>query len=290
MPGAWTLRLPSGDTPFTDESGVFFRAFPEISATDIRSDDRAYPYGDGAIMGVDYFGGTTLGMSFGIEGVTESEARARYNALRLLWRGDEVRSTVGAVAELRSDRGRAALGRPRRMAPSSWRLNHTPPGLDVEADFSAVDDLWYGDEQSMSATIGYRAVGGFTFPLVFPMTTAPTSDRSQLFTVDGDAATWGVYEIHGPITSPLLEIPRLARYSFTGLRLAYDQWLTIDTRPWAREVYRNDGAPLGGALDASSTLLASAPIPPGQHEFLLRGTTTGAPRAVVRWRDAFTTP
>lgn len=290
MPGAWTLHYPSGATEFSDDSGIFFRSFPDIGTPDVAIDDRAYPYGDGAIMGVDYTAGTTLGMTFGIEGATESEARDRYEALRRLWRGDEVRRTVGAVAELRSDRGRSALGRPRRIAPSDWRLNHTPPGLDVTADFQTVDDLWYGPQQVASATLGYRASGGITFPAKFPLTTSPESDRSSVFTVGGDVATWGAFDIFGPIRSPLFEIPGLLRYSFTGLDLAYDQSLRIDTRPWSREVYRNDGAPLGGALDPSSTLLDGAAIPPGQHEFLLRGTTTGTPRVSVRWRDAFTTP
>ncbi|WFR66643.1 hypothetical protein P9139_18135 [Curtobacterium flaccumfaciens] len=270
--------------------GIFFRSYPDIGTPDVVTDDRAYPYDDGSIMGVDLTGGTTLGMTFGIEGSSEAEARDRYDVLRQLWRGDEVRRTVGAVAELRSDRGRSALGRPRRIAPSQWRLDHTPPGLDVVADFQTVDDLWYGDTKSVTATLGYRAVGGIRFPVKFPLTTSPESDRSQTFIVSGDVPTWGMYEITGPVLSPWLEVPGVARYSFTGLRLAYDQWLTIDTRPWAREVYRNDGAPLGGALDTSSTLLSGNPLPPGQHKLLLRGTTTGTPRASATWRDAFTTP
>lgn len=288
MTGAWGLRYDGTDALFTDASGIYLRAFPEAGTPDITNQDGNYPYGDGSSMGVDTRGGRTVPVTFGISGRTEAEVRARYSVLSRMWRADKVRATVGKMAELRSDQGRSALGRPRDIAPTDV---HFEAGLmTVETNFAAVDDLWYGDELSATATIGYRAVGGFTFPLVFPMTTAPNSDRSQVFTVGGEVDTWGVYEIQGPITSPSFEIPGLARYSFTGLRLAYDQWLTIDTQPWAREVYRNDGAPLGGALDAASTLLASAPIPPGRHEFLLRGTTTGTPRATVRWRDAFTTP
>jgi len=288
MTGAWGLRYDGVDAQFTDASGIYLRSFPTPGSPEITDQDSLYPYGDGSVMGVDTRGGRTIPVTFGIDGRTEAEVRARYGLLSKWWRGDAVRGTVAGVAELRSDNGRSALGRPRSIEPSE--VFFESPMMTVEADFRAIDDLWYGDPLSASATLGYRAAGGIVFPAKFPLTTSPESDRSQVFTVSGDAATWGVYEITGPVSSPSFEIPGLLRYSFTGLRLAYDQWLTIDTRPWAREVYRNDGAPLGGALDTSSTLLAGAPIPPGQHEFLLRGTTTGTPRATVRWRDAFTTP
>lgn len=288
MTGAWGLRYGRTDVRFTDESGIYLRAFPEPGSPDITDQDSRYPYGDGASMGVDTRGGRTIPITFGISGRTEAEVRERYGRLATLWRGDAVRSAVGGMAELLSDGGRSALGRPRALAPTDV---HFEAGLmTVETNFETIDDLWYGNALSATATLGYRAVGGIKFPVRFPLTTSPESDRSQTFVVGGEVPTWGVYVIEGPVLSPSLEIPGLARYSFSGLRLAYDQSLTIDTRPWAREVYRNDGAPLGGALDASSTLLARAPIPPGQHELLLRGTTTGTPRATVRWRDAFTTP
>jgi hypothetical protein len=288
MAGIWGLRYDGVDAHFDDASGIYLRQFPTPGTPVITDQDSLYPYGDGTAMGVDTRGGRTIPLTFGIDGATEAEVRSRYAQLATWWRADAVRGAVGGVAELRSDTGRSALGRPRDIEPTD--VFFESPMMTVEAAFRAIDDLWYGDELSATATLGYRAAGGITFPARFPLTTSPESDRSQVFTVGGDAATGGVYEITGPVTSPSFEIPGLLRYSFTGLRLAYDQWLTIDTRPWAREVYRNDGAPLGGALDTSSTLLAGAPIPPGQHEFLLRGTTTGTPRATVRWRDAHTTP
>lgn len=285
----WAIRYPGTDLSFgSAASGLPLAAAPEFGSPDLANDDRTYPYGDGLVFGVDHRAGTTI--TFDLHAIgDEAVARARAAEFARAWRADAVRGQVGATAALVSPSGRTTFGRPRRFSLDENRAR-TNGRYRMLVDFATTDDLWYSDELSATATLGYRAAGGITFPAKFPLTTSRESDRSQVFTVGGDVDTWGVYEIAGPVSSPWFEIPGLLRYSFTGLRLAYDQWLTIDTRPWAREVYRNDGAPLGGALDTSSTLLAGAPIPPGQHEFLLRGTTTGTPRATVRWRDAHTTP
>jgi hypothetical protein len=347
MPSAWMLRLPSGDTEFTDDSGIFFRSFPEIGTPDSVTEDRTYPYGDGTVMGVDRNGGTTLSMEFGIEGATEGEARDRYQLLRSLWRGDDVRGQFGAVAELRSDRGRSALGRPRRIAPSEWRLNHTPPGLDVVADFQTIDDLWYGPQEFLTVPLAVSQGGGLVSRQYAPgnnfgvIETAPqsgffmvgqleetqaglysaqklteiapgsglyTSDagrllfdglksplvargytsRANTFAVTGEVPTWPVITIHGQILNPTVEVAGAFKFS-AGVSLAFDETITIDTRPGIRSVLRN-GTRIA-SLTRTSSLLDSAALPPGAHTLTLSGSASiGTPSATIAWRAAYSTP
>lgn len=289
MTDHWSLRYGDVEMEFTDDSGIFLRSYPELSAPDGATDDIDMPRDDGLLMGIDTIGGQTLGMSFGVQGATADEAQARWGALRTLWRADVVRSTPGAVAELRSDRGRSAFGRPRRLVPSSVLLTDTPPTVNLEADFRAVNDLWYGSEQSTQVPLVPAPGGGLVAPLAAPLSTTASSSRATSFEVGGEVPTDGVFTVSGgQITNPVIEVVGVVSFQF-DLSLAYDQTLVVDTRPWARSIRRNGGS-VRGALARGSSRLSSAKIPPGEHQLVLRGSSlTGTPNVSLSWRDAFTT-
>src|SRR5690606_25362200 len=105
----------------------------------------------------------------------------------------------------------------------------------------------------------------------------------------GELPAWLSVSSEGARTNPVIEVGDFLRWEFRTT-LAYDQTLTVDASPWARTILR-DGAAIPGTLTPQSTRLAKAVIPPGSHEFVLRGTSsTGAARAVASWRPAFHTP
>lgn len=161
MPGSWSLRYPGVDVTFAEGSGVTLREFPGESSPTITDEDYLNVRVDGSSMGVDTIGGRTIPLSFAIDGPTEAIVRGRWAQLRSWWRADAVRSTPGAVAELVSDQGRSAFGRPRRIEPTlAW---YHDPVMTVEADFAAVDDLWYGAEDSLQVPFALSQSGGFVF-------------------------------------------------------------------------------------------------------------------------------
>jgi len=290
MTGAWKLAYSGVSQTFGD-GGIYFREFPLPGTPETEDQDGTYPSDDGGTVGEDLHGSVTIACQLGVDGWSELETRDNWDRLRGVWSGDEIRRRTGAVAELTSDRGRSAIGRPRKIAPTRSYLHETPPRMDLEAEYLAVDELWYGPWQSQRVGLGARGSSGIRFPIVFPMVSTPPSQRDDLFVVGGTKPTWFVGVIEGPISSPDLRVDNRLRFAFPGLTLAFDQSVTIDTRPWARSVLRNDGVSLAGVMDPTSTLLSQGRITPGQHLLTIRGVSaTGSAHGVARWRDAFATP
>lgn len=285
----WRLRYPGVDLPFgTIDSGLVLASAPEVGTPDIETDDTVRPRADGVAFGIDYLGGQTVTFELTVDGADEAEVRARLSPLAKAWRADAIRRTPGAVAELVSANGRVAYGRPRRFAPGEELVHE---GLiDVTADFASAESVWYASSAGTAAlSISPATTGGFSVPLVSPITTSASSNRSAAITVGGEVRTWPVIEIEGPITDPVVEVLGSFRLAFR-LSLAFDERLVIDTRPWARTVLRN-GSSARGALTRTSTRLSEAAIEPGTHELALRGiSATGTARASVTWRDAYLTP
>lgn len=285
MPEPWLLRYGMTEFEFSDESGIFLRSFPEISSYEIRGQDTEIPFTDGDRMGIDTHGGRTLGLSFGIEGRTEAEARARRGVLERLWNAREVRSVGGAVAELVDlTTGLIAVGRPREIANRSVRLTDTPPGYDVEANFRMLDPVFYGPTEFVTVPLVAESGGGFTFPIRFPMVIRGYTKRENTFSIAGDYPTWGVITIPGPVLNPTVAVPGVFSFSMSTT-LAYDEWIRIDTRPGRRLVTRSDGRIQ--QLTRSSTPLDAAELPLGPHLFTFSGSSpSGNPSASLEWAPA----
>lgn len=259
---------------------------PQISNSDISTDDASRPRGDGVLFGQDYRNGTTITFDVSVSGDNEDEANSLLQTFSTAWRADEVRSTPGAMALLTTHTGRSAFGRPRRFQP---KYDLTPFGLTaVTCDFATADDIWYGPEDIATVKLIPDVGGGLVAPLAAPLSTTASSDRSQTFTVGGSLPTWPVITITGPLTNPVIEVVGLFTLSF-NLSLAADQVLVIDTRPWARTIQRN-GANVAGTLRATTSRLSDAAIPPGRYDLSLRGASaTGTPQAQIAWRNAYPT-
>lgn len=290
MVGDWVLVYPGVELAFgTRESGYGFDSAPALATTESSIGDVALPNDDGILFGRDRLHGQSIVFEIDVVAVGDrAGVKAKLEVLRNAWRADVIRRDPGAVAMLQSDTGRVTFGRPRRFVSAD---DDDRFGISkVTADFMAATDLWYGPEQSTSVSIAPAVGGGLVAPLVAPLATTESSDRSTAVTVGGSLPTWPVFEVRGPISGPVVELVGQWALRFPNLSLAYDQTLVVDARPWARTILR-DGESVAGMLAPSSARLQDAVLPPGTHELVLRGTSlTGTASLTARWRDAYTTP
>lgn len=287
MVTSWTLTTGSTSFAFGSvESGFALHSAPDIGTVSFAAEDFSIVNGDGRLFGKDSVEPAPIGFVFDITAGTETAARELLERAKLAWRGDAVRGTPGATATLTSENGRSTFGRPRRFAADTDAIAHG--FVRVSADFLPATDLWFGANQVTQVNLIQAAGGGLISPLGSPLTTTADSDRSRGFVVGGALPTWPVIEVTGPITNPVVEIVGGARFE-VRTTLAFDQKLTIDTRPWARTVMRGS-ASVAGLLSVRSTRLSTAELSPGPHEAALRGVSaTGTPKLTLRWRDAYTT-
>lgn len=292
----WQLSYPG--TTYTFGPGdlpAFNVTAPDIGDYALRVSDGENPRGDGVSFGTDFLGNRTITFDIGVRGITEAETRANTAALARAWRADVVRSTPGAVAELRSQyRGseRVAFGRPRRFAPVLAAAG-TQRFVPVVADFATADDQFYSSVETIQKVTLMPALGGgVTTPIITPVSTSRSSDRSTGITIGGELPTWVGVEITGPITNPVVDFVGDGegfRYAFNG-SLALDETLRIDPRPWRRTITVN-GASAAGRMSRSSVRLSNAVLRPGGYEVSFSGTSeSGTAELRVRFRDAYPTP
>ncbi|TDC33463.1 hypothetical protein [Micromonospora sp. KC213] len=291
--GEWTLSLPGAEVTWGPaDLPIVNMAAPDLGDVGITDDDTDRPREDGRAFGQDFRGGRTITVELGVFGDSEAEARATLAGLATAWRGDAVRHTPGAVAELRmrhAGRERVVYGRPRRFASDETEIHEGV--AEVVADFAAVDDVFYApDEDSRTVTLAPPTGGGLVAPLAAPLTTTATSDRSAGITVGGELGAWPVLTIYGPVTNPVVEVVGQWRFELRTT-LAYDRSVTVDTRPWARVILLDGGGSLAGAVTRSSPRLAAMALPPGPYELAFRGIDeTGTSYLRFAWREAYPTP
>ena len=154
-------------------------------------------------------------------------------------------------------------------------------------DGSSLGGVWAGTPNASTSTQTTHS-GGMSEPLSEPLSTIGGGARSGVIdVVGGTAPAPFIATIHGPMTNPWIAGPGW-RFDFLTT-LAYDQTLTVDTRPWAKTVLRNDGASLAGTLTRASTALSDARLLPGGGAWLTFGGIdgTGTATCSVSWRPTY---
>lgn len=271
------------------EVGDFVWGGPEIE-----DGDTNLPGQDGTVFGRDTWGGALLTWELASAGTyTAAEARAAWRELAAVWSSRAVRASPRAVMQLRlrihGGDTVVAYGRPRRLEAGNTALI-TAGFVEYAADFRTADSTFYSDtEHSLSLDLVADAGGGVTWPVTWPIVWAASGERQDAVIVSGDAPTWPIITIRGPVAQPSLELVGTDRSLRLDTTLAIDETVTIDTRPWARTVRRQDGASMAGALRGAS--LAEFRLPVGSTVIAYRGTDmSGQSTATVAWRDAYETP
>lgn len=289
--GQWQLVYPGVDLTFGDGDPYLITAPPELAAADPATQDQPQTTGDGTMFGRDTRPGQTLTFELGVNCFDEKTGMDAHGRLQAAWRGDRVRSTPQAVAELHARRGgreRLVYGRPRRFASVLAQIpQHGYSG--ATADFVCADDLWYDAAATrLVLTLAPPPSGGFTTPFVFPLTTTAASVRPGQLAIGGQVDTWPVVTIAGPVSRPRVVVTDVWTLELTAT-LAWDQTVTVDPRPWARTVLRSDGANLAGTLTRASVPLSGMQLPAATDtQVVFSGTDpTGSARCTVSYRNAW---
>lgn len=280
---AWEFRAGMRKIEFgCGTSGLGLAAFPEVQILMDKS-VRAVPRRDGSRMGVDLITGQTVKLLVSAR-PDERSLDEVWRELAAVWRADEVRLRGGSLASLTSDTGRTVYGRPRPLSPD---FKHKLYGLSrAELVFEATSDLWFGPEEITQIRFVPVFTGGLPIPAEVPFVLGGGSgESSYMVTVGGDVAAWPVFELHGPIRDPFIEVVGVGRLVFTG-QLAYDQTLTVHTGDgWVKR----DGAAFPGALSPAGSRLSDMALRPSSYQVFFGGyDPTGTSRLDVRVEPAFT--
>lgn len=287
-------RFQIGGVDFGDDTVIPHLEFT-VSEPAAAVADQVMPGEDGMSMGRDYLQGRTLSWDLAVSCDTAADARAAWRSLEGAWDAAAVRSMPGAVTtvQIQAPYGDPVLayGRPRKFAASE--TVHLRNGrVLLVADFATADRAFYAAaEQEVSfgiqPTIGIG--GGISWPVTWPITWAPTdAPPAQVVTNSGDAPTWPVITFEGPVVDPKAVFGDGDVWVQVVGTLLANQSATVDTRPWARTVTRDDGGSMAGTLRGSR--LAELALPPGSTTVAVQGIDLdGTASARIRWRDAYTT-
>lgn len=294
----WRLQYDDTVLEFgTHESGHPFTRQVIVGAAGVNTDDADHPLSGGMVFGRDLSRGRSLSFAGTHLSTIPQPAARRWEGrmddaavFEQAWRARRLRERVGAVATLANvDRGRLVYGRPRPYVPDHAKVRQG--WLTYETTFDTADDRFYSTTEKVT-TLGVDAspVTAMTFPMTFPFTGAEaTVTRTWLDNAGTDDA-WPVVTFHRG-GSPRLELLNQAGGVEWSLavagELAYDEYLTVDTRPWSRAVVLNGTAAPGRIR---GTALGAASIPPGTWEArLVAEDPSGLADVTIRWRDAFGT-
>lgn len=276
-------------------TGDYYLAKLNLGSAPLRAQAVDLPGQDGVRFGREYVGARQVVL----EGTIRSSGDAwdARSVLQSAWDDPAIRNRPGTVEALRVQRpGRPAVllyGRPERFDPDEEDID--VGWVRYTAAFRQSDPIYYAaTAKALTLAIATGSVTGIVLGetgLTEPLTTTTPEVRSGFTENEGDASTWPWVTINGPCTNPEVtlldesgaEVWRLA----LNTTLAFDQTVTIDSRPQARTVRRGDGANLSGSLSRDSWLSASA-MPPGRHEVIYAASdATGTSTCEFRFRDAY---
>lgn len=251
-------------------------------------EDSENPQLGGTAFGRDTLSGPTWAWSLHTDGEDVATAIAAKDGLKKFWRAQAIRDTPGAVIPIRyklNGRVRRFYGRPRRWSapPSNLILGGYIP---ITVDFKAADSYTYDDiEQSVFIGLTTGSSGGFVFPLTFPYTSLPVGTGGDVAIVGGDARTYPVIRIDGPVTNP--EVSCNAWTLNLDRTIADGDYVEIDTRPWAQTVLLNGTSSVAGDLRRRQPL-SKMYLEPDAHTFQFRGSSAfTTATCTVRWANAY---
>lgn len=283
-----------GDSYAVGEQDPIFANAIDTGSKTWRVQDVDNPAGDDRWFGRDYLTAPSWTIDFVVNRYAAGDALEALQNLEEVWEGYGVREP-GFEAIVRYSLG----GRTRRIygRPRDFLYDHNESlesGVIVGAGKFDLTDSWtyadVPDQVILSLVSGESAAVPLPAPLPIHFPTG--GPRHGQVIVGGTKPTPIIAEIFGPVKNPHLSVG--AWDLSLSTTLAYDQWVTIDTR--RRTVLRNDGASLAGDLNPMLYLDDVRLTPPRKNqdpqdaavEIIYSGTDlTGTSRARVSWHKAF---
>lgn len=294
------------ESQFELDGYVFGRDMPvnvavfDVGGPEAELGDLALPGRDGTVFGRDTKQGPELVFEVNVLHRDPDAAKAEWAQLASRWDAPALRARPGEVAALRmrlpGSRTVVTYGRPRTLERTSSLALLKQGRIDATATFQCAGSRFYADGEqpgtgvrSITLDLVTDAGGGITWPVTWPIVWGAAGERQDAVVNSGEAPSWPVITFHGPVAQPSLELVGTGRALRLDTTLAFDRSVTVDTRPWAQTVLRDDGASMAGVLRGAS--LAEFQLPVGQTTLAYRGTDmSGQSTCTVAWRDAYTSP
>ncbi|MGH3499966.1 MAG: hypothetical protein ACRDQA_03540 [Nocardioidaceae bacterium] len=273
-----------------DGQPIVISTFDPGGKPEVTSQDASIPGEDGIVFGRDFLKGRVVTVEGAVDTENATDCRTQWAKLATAWNHGDTRKTPRAVVPLRlrmpgGDTVRV-YGRPRKLTTSSVALVDVGI-ISFVADFQCVDGLVYSDtESTLTLTLPASDDTTITPPFTPPATPMPMVDVQGSVTNGGNASAWPVVTFAGPVTNPTFWYPPNGPELAVLAVVADGQTLTVDIRPWARTITRDDGALLAGkARGARMTDLA---VPVGTVAVAFSGhDTTATAQMTVTFRDTW---
>lgn len=274
----------------------------DVAGAETQVGDLDLPGQDGTVFGRDTKTGSELTFELSVNTRTPDDAKHEWGELSTRWDAATVRSRPRQVVPLRirtpGQRSVVVYGRPRSLERTSSLALMKVGRIDAVATFQCADAYFYADTgvdgeggaRSITLTLVTSAgSGGIVWPVTWPLVWGTQGMRQDTVVNSGDSPSWPVITFHGPVAQPSIELVGTGRRLSLDTTLAYDRSITIDTRPWARTILRDDGASFAGVARGAS--LSEFQLPVGQTVLAYRGTDlSGQSRCVIEWRNAYSSP
>lgn len=274
----------------------------DVAGAETQVGDLDLPGQDGTVFGRDTKAGVELTFELSVNTRNPQDAKREWGELATRWDAAAVRSRARQVVALRvrtpGERTVVVYGRPRSLERTSSLALMKVGRIDGVATFQCADAYFYDDTgpdgeggpHSITLTLVASAGdGGIVWPVTWPVVWGSQGVRQDAVVNRGDAPSWPVITFHGPVAQPSIELVGTGRRLSLDTTLAYDRSITIDTRPWARTILRDDGASFAGVARGAS--LSEFQLPVGQTVLAYRGTDlSGQSRCVIEWRNAYSSP
>lgn len=247
--------------------------------------------GHGQAHSRQWLGGRNWQWTLNTNGSQLSDAYAMSGALEREWLNyADMETTEDVPLEYSLDDGLTwwrVYGRPGRFTPPKPDVRAVQGSAAFDVEFTQTDPLHYSNtSRSTTITASAAVLGGWSFPLEFPLTTAASgAERSGQIVNDGDKPAPVQVVFYGPSSDPVVTTSHGYEIGFRG-SLAWDQWVSLDPR--AGSVLLNGVTPVPGRLTVRS-ILSDLTAPPGVSDWYYRALDeAGTSRAVLSWRSAFT--
>lgn len=185
-----------------------------------------------------------------------------------------------------------ALVRLADSQPPVLSADEQGPFIKYQVTLRADDPLVYDQvSQAATATAPSTSATGMPLPMVFPIPFGLAATGGTCSVLNGgNAPSWPVITVTGPITNPVLGNATTARYLyFDGLTLAAGETLIVTTAPNLRGAAQAGVSKLG-ALRFSDSVWPSATngvTETWQLYTLAAGSTNGGTTMQVSWRNSY---